>query len=133
MLRYLYTLASFRPEALTRKTLGLIADETIPQEAVGPVLGQLLAQRHAQDVAYDHLKTEWDALRSRVGDMSISRVVEAVGALKHHHREDVVKFFEAHPPTGAERALARALERMDQAHELRTRVTPSLLARFSGS
>src|SRR5205085_1272198 len=39
-LRYLYTLAEFKPAALTARTLGLLDEGTIPQEAVGPVVGQ---------------------------------------------------------------------------------------------
>ena len=129
-LRYLYTLSSFRDEALTDRTLGLIDAETIPQEAVGPVLSQLLGQRHAQQHAWRYLKANWKTLRARVGDMGISRVVEAVGAMKPTDRADIVAFFEENPPSGAERALARALENIDQLGELRTRVTAGLLQRF---
>ncbi len=131
-LRYLYTFAGFRPEALTRRTLAMIDDDTIPQEAVGPVLGQLLGHRHAQRQAWDFLQTRWTLLRARVGDMGISRVVEAVGALPGDCRADIVAFFEKNPPVGAERALARALESLDQREELRARITPALRARFGG-
>jgi hypothetical protein len=51
-----------------------------------------------------------------------------VGRLPVHHRSDIVGFFQRNPPAGAERALSRALERMDQAEELRARITPGLLA-----
>ena len=125
-LRYLYTLAAFRPEVLTRRTLGYLEDGLIPQEAVGAVIGQLLAGHHSQALAWSHLKTHWQKLRVRVGDMGISRVVEAVGRLAAEHRPDVVRFFEENPPAGAERALARALESMDQREELKARIVPQL-------
>lgn len=129
-LRYLYSLAAFRWEGLVQKTLSLIEDGTIPQESIGPVLGQLLAQRHAQEHAWQHLKAGWLNLRERIGDMGLSRVVEAVGHLRPVHREDIVAFFQMNPPRGADRALARALEAMDQREELRQRVTPGLLRYF---
>lgn len=130
-LRYLYTLAAFRPEALTRRTLGHLADGTVPQEAVGALLAQLLGARHAQDLAWSHFKEAWGLLKTRVGDMGLSRVVEAVGMLRAHHRADIVAFFEQNSPKGAERALARALEGLDQREALRQRVTPALLRRFA--
>jgi hypothetical protein len=92
------------------------------------VLGQLLAFRHSQEVAWKFFQERWDLLRDRVGDMGLSRVVEAVGRLPARHRADVVRFFERNTPNGAERALTRAIERMDQSEELRQRVTPDLLA-----
>ncbi len=130
-LRYLYTLAAFEPEPLTERTLQGIGEGVTPQEAVGPLLSQLLGERKAQMLAWSFVKSSWEELRHRVGDMQISRVVEAVGALRGEHREDVVAFFEANPPVGAERALARALEFMDEAEALRGRITPDLVRWFA--
>jgi len=129
-LRYLYTLAEFKPAALTQRTLSLLDEGTIPQEAVGPVVGQLFGLRHSRLAAWAYVKKSWDTLRVRVGDMGLSRVVEAVGGLPFVEREGIVKFFAEHPPTGGERALARALERLDEREELRARITPGLIARF---
>lgn len=130
-MRYLYTLAEFKPEALVARTLSLLDDGTVPQEAVGPVLGQVFGSRHGRYAAWAYVQRTWDALRVRVGDMGLSRVVEAVASLPYAERAAIVAFFEAHPPTGAERALARALERIDEREELRRRVTPGLLGRFA--
>ena len=125
--RYLHTLSMFRRPELPPRTLALIDDGVIPQEAVASVLGQLLSSRHGQDAAWQFVKQRWEGLRERVGDMGLSRVVEAIGRLRGVHREDVVRFFELNAPAGAERALQRALERMDQAEELRARVTHDLV------
>ncbi len=128
--RYLYTFAEFRSEALIQRTLGLIDDGTIPQEANSPIVGQLLSLRHTQASAWAYLQKNWEALRKRVGDMGLSRVVEACGALPHSRRGEIVSFFRENPPAGADRALSRALERMDEREELRRRITPALVARF---
>ncbi len=127
-LRYLYTMAAFRPRELTARTLAHLDDGVIPQEAVGSILGQLLGTRHGRVPAWEYLRAHWDSLRARVGDMGISRVVEAVGHLPGDRRAEIVSFFEAHPPIGAERALARALEGLDQREELYARITPQLVA-----
>ncbi len=125
--RYLHTLPVFRRAGLPERTLALVEEGAIPQEALAQVLGQLLAYRHSQDAAWRFFRDRWDFLRERVGDMGLSRVVEAVGRLTAQHRSEVVQFFERNTPSGAERALMRALERMDQHEELRERVTPELL------
>ncbi len=127
-LRYLYTFAAFRPEALTARTLAHLDDGFIPQEAVGSIVSQLLGHRHSQLAAWAYVKANWATLQKRVGDMGISRVVESVGRLPGDQRADIVAFFEANPPKGAERALARALESLDQREELLKRVTPGLVA-----
>ncbi len=126
--RYLHTLSAFRPPELTSRTLELIEQGSIPQEAISSVLAQLLMGRHGQDKTWGYFKEHWNDLRERVGDMGVSRVVEAVGRLRGAHREDIVRFFHAHPPAGAERALLRALERLDQSELLRQRVTAELLS-----
>ena len=125
--RYLHTLSVFRRPGLPERTLSLIEEGSIPQEALAQVLGQLLAYRHSQEAAWRFFCDRWNLLRERVGDMGLSRVVEAVGRLTARHREEIVRFFERNTPSGAERALMRALERMDQHAELSARVTPELL------
>lgn len=127
-MRYLYSLAAFRPEPLVEKTLAHLDDGLVPQEAVGSVLGQLLGTLHGQETAWAYLREHWSELRDRVGDMGVSRVVEATGRLRGARRADIVGFFEAHPPHGAERALARALENLDQREELIRRIVPELRA-----
>ena len=91
------------------------------------ILSQLLSFRHSQVPAWTFLKEHWPQLRERFGDMGVSRVVESLGRLMGSYRSDVVSFFEQNKPAGAERALQRALERMDQAEQLRQRVTKDLL------
>ena len=130
-LRYLYTFAEFRLPELVQRTVGLVKDGTVPQEATSPILGQLLSNRHSRMQAWEYVQSTWTELRTRVGDMGLSRVVEAVAGLPYSERAAIVAFFEKNPPSGAERALARALERLDEREELRLRVTPRLLARFS--
>ena len=132
-LRYLYTLAAFREPALVDRTLAALADGTIPQEAIGGLLSQLLSARHGRLPAWQFLKQQWSALRPRIGDMGISRVVESVGRLPASERADVERFFETTHPEGAERALARALAAMDEYEGLRSRATPALVRMMAES
>lgn len=131
-LRYLYTLTGFRDPTLTDRTIGYLLDGTIAQEAMASILGQLLAAPHAGVRSWHALKAHWQEIRPRVGDMGISRVVEALGRLSATERDDIVAFFNRVPPVGAERALKRALSMMDQYEELRIRATPGLLRAVRG-
>lgn len=126
-LRYLYALAAFRGAGEVKATLAHLDDGVIPQEALGTVLSQLLATRHGQEAAWGYLKAGWSTLKSRVGDMGVSRVVESTGRLDGRFRSDIVAFFQANPPVSAERALARALESLDQREELKGRLVPDLV------
>ena len=126
--RYLHTLSHFRRPELVQRTLQLIEQGMIPQEAVAAILAQLLSFRHSQLSAWEFLKQHWGTLRERFGDMGVSRVVDALGRLRQSERADVVRFFEENKPAGAERALKRALERIEQGEELRQRVTRELLS-----
>ena len=121
-------MAAFRAPELVERTLGAMLDGTIPQEAIGGVLGQLLASHHGRRAAWRFLRDRWEDIRPRVGDMGISRVVEALGRLPGDERAEVVGFFDQKPPQGAERALARALAGMDQYEELRARATGALVS-----
>ncbi len=123
-LRYLYTFASFKPTA--QRLLSHLTDGVIPQEAVGTIISQLLGSLHGQEHAWTYLRENWGPLQKQIGDMGISRVVEAVGALDISHRDSIVEFFKKNPPAGAERALARALESMEQRKELLERIVPQL-------
>jgi puromycin-sensitive aminopeptidase len=129
-LRYLYSLSQFRLPELTRRTLDELTGDIIPQEAFGSVLSQLLGRRHSQLMAWDFLRDHWDQVRDQVGDMGVSRVVASLGALPPDRINEVEGFFRAHEPRGAERALARALERMRQYAELKDRLLPALLKRY---
>lgn len=130
-LRYLYSLAGFRGAAQVQATLNHLDDGVIPQESTGSVLGQLLAGLHGQDLAWKYLQDTWTTLHARVGDMGVSRVVESTGRLQGELRPDIVRFFQENPPRGAERALARALENLDQREELQSRVLPALKTYFA--
>lgn len=125
-LRYLYSLVAFRQSGLPEQTLGHLDDGVIPQESMGAILGQMLGSLHGQGAAWLYLQAHWTTLHERVGDMGVSRVVEATGRLPGVLRPEIVSFFESNPPRGAERALARALESMDQREELKTRIIPAL-------
>jgi puromycin-sensitive aminopeptidase len=120
--RYLYGLTAFEAPDLVRRLLDLVfGGELVPQEQLGVVLQMLLGQRAARLAAWEAVKANWPWLRERVGAMGISRLVRATSGLPYAQREDVARFFAAHPVEEARRALAQALETLDLDEELRRR------------
>ena len=105
-------------------------ERVIPQEAVGPTLRQMFAQRHTQLQAWDYVKKNWGAIRATLGDMWTGRLVEGTGSLPADKREDVVAFFDKNLNGVAEMSYARALETLDQLAEFRARTRDDLLAWF---
>ncbi|MFO0656104.1 MAG: ERAP1-like C-terminal domain-containing protein [Polyangia bacterium] len=71
--RYLHTLSHFRRPELVQRTLQLIEQGMIPQEAVAAILAQLLSFRHSQLSAWEFLKQHWGTLRQQPGDMGVSQ------------------------------------------------------------
>jgi puromycin-sensitive aminopeptidase len=128
--RYLYALTDFRRPELVDRVLQLVDEKVIPQEAVGPTLTQMLTERHAQEQAWDYIKSNWSEIRTTQGDMWTGRLVEGTGHLPADKREDIVGFFDKNLNGVAEKSYARALETLDQLAEFRARTRDDLLAWF---
>ncbi len=129
-MRYLHALSLFRIPKVTQKSFELIEQGVIPQEAVRTVVVQLMSRRHSQRAAWEYVKTHWNSLKERIGDMGFSRLVESIGNLHPDLYEDIRQFFAKNPPARAERALARGLKRIQQYKELYERLNPEVIAIF---
>lgn len=128
--RYLYSFAEFRVAELVERTLSLLDDTTLPQEAIGPMLRQMLRQRHTQLQAWAYLKAHWDQIKV-FGISWVSSLVEATGQLPPAQRDDLVAFMDVHAKGVADKSYARALETMDQLAEFMLRVREDLLDWFA--
>ncbi len=127
--RYLYSLADFRKPDIMSRIFTLMDDGTIPQEAIGRVLRQMLALNHAQVPAWNYIKANWPTIRN-LGDMWTGFLVEMTGRLPSTLRSDVVSFFDANLQGVADKPYARALETMDQLAEFKQRIGTDLVAWF---
>ena len=130
--RYLNSLAMFREPALVARVLETLGSGRLPLEAVGPLLRQMLRERHSRELAWEHLRARWKDVRSGLGDMWTGFLVEQTGYLPASRREEMARFYDAHLDGVAQQAYARALEKVDQREEFRRRATPDLAAWFRG-
>jgi hypothetical protein len=125
--RFLLALAEFRDPALVERTLSLALSLRVPTQDVVPLLARLFDNPAARDMAWDFIRTRWEALAPRVPAGLASRLVTATGALRTpERRAEIVAFFEANPLPSAARALRQALERLDLDARLRAHLAPGL-------
>ena len=88
---------------------------------------RLLGNPAGRTEAWKFLTRRWSALRRRIPPLMISRLVEALPALREPRLgREVRVFFAAHPVPEASRALKQALEVFRLNAELRRRTAPAL-------
>jgi hypothetical protein len=92
----------------------------------------MLSEPHAQRKAWTYLLTNWEAVRSRVGDSWIMILVEACGSLPPDLGKDVVSFFEATLDGLATQSFKRARERLEERAELFERILDDVVAWAKG-
>jgi puromycin-sensitive aminopeptidase len=125
--RFRMALADVRDPALVQEVLRASLTPAIPTQDVALVLARLLSNRDAREAAFEFVRARWPELRERMPAMLISRVVEAMPALRtESHRKQVMAFFAAHPIPTAVRALRQADERFRLAATFRKRAAPAL-------
>lgn len=127
--RYLNSFAYFEQPEILARTLHLMEDRTIPQEAVMPMLRNMLGRRHTQLQAWDFMRTHWDYML-KLGTMSLPSLVSASGNLPVSRRAQMVDFYDHNLNGMAEQSYARALETMDQLDEFSRRTRGDVVGWF---
>ncbi|HKP59918.1 MAG TPA: M1 family metallopeptidase [Polyangiales bacterium] len=125
--RFRMALADVRDPALVQEVLRICLTPVIPTQDVALVLARLLGNRFAREITFEFVQARWPELRERMPAMLISRLVEALPALRSEaHRKQVLSFFAAHPIPTAARALRQADERFRLHAAFRKRAAPAL-------
>jgi puromycin-sensitive aminopeptidase len=127
--RYLYSFTQFRDPELLARAFGLMDEDVIPQEGIGPVVRQMFTMLHAAPPAWEYMKSRWPTIRN-LGDQWTGSLVLASGQLPESYRDDLVKFYDANLNGVAERSYARALETIDQMAEFKARTKDDLVGWF---
>lgn len=93
--RAIIALASVEEPELVERALGLLDSDVVPMQDTATFVRVILANRAAQDRAWEHLRSEWERLQPKwAAPMLGRRVVESLGALPHR-RDEVEAFFES--------------------------------------
>jgi puromycin-sensitive aminopeptidase len=125
--RFELALGSFRDGPSIERALELSLDERVPTQDVVPLLQRLLHNPAAGPSAWAFLQRRWPALSGRISAGLASRLVASLPALRElRYRDEVARFFRAHPLPSAARTLRQALERFGIDAELRRRTAREL-------
>jgi puromycin-sensitive aminopeptidase len=133
--RYLYALAGFRQPELLAQTLARTINGEIRTQDAPFVARALLTSVDARALAWDFVKTHWDAMERQYPKQGLRRMAEGVIGLATPELErDVHAFFRERKIDFGGKTLAQYLEQLHIAVTLRTRDGAALskyLARFA--
>jgi aminopeptidase N len=128
--RYLYALARFRDPALIDRSLEYSLTPKLRSQDAAGFFSRFLAQEVARPRAWAFLKQHWAELEPKVtisgGDTSVTAALGSFcdGA----SRDDITRFFAAHPLPAAARTLGQTVERINNCIVLREKQAPALAA-----
>ncbi|MFM8943829.1 MAG: M1 family metallopeptidase [Actinomycetota bacterium] len=126
-LRYTYSLADFRDEAVFRRMLEHVDSGAVRIQEQPFVLRMAMANREHGGIAWDFVRERWDAIAGRVSPQNLDRLAEGVRFLITPERErEAAAFFAEHDIPQARLQLRQALERQTVGVRFRTRCAGEL-------
>jgi aminopeptidase N len=130
-LRYLGALADFPdPDLIARLVRMTLTDEVRSQNAP-LLLRRALSNRDAGEIAWFFVRSEWEAITTRLPSNSIARFLEGIrGLSKLGTAAEVMAFFETHEVPQGDKILAQHLERLEVNVALRQRESERLTRRL---
>jgi len=113
--RFFNALGWFRDPELVTRTLEFASSDQVRSQDTSTLIGLLLNQPEAQDVAWAFVKSHWAQLTEKLGVFQgIPGIVSALGGFCSTARAtDIRAFFEKNPVPPAARSLQQSLERIE--------------------
>jgi aminopeptidase N len=129
-LRYYYAAASARDATLAGATLALTLTDELPNTIVGGVINTVAASGEQPDLAWEFVKTNFDALSAKQGpsfrDAFIANFMTNFS--DDAHAAELAHFAPAQATSGGRVMTARALETIAISADLKTRALPAVNA-----
>jgi puromycin-sensitive aminopeptidase len=111
-LRYLYALGGFPTAEVAQTSLDLTLTDTIRSQNAPFLIQLLLQNREVNELAWEFVKGEWDAINARFPDNTIPRLLGGVTTLNTRElAADVAAFLAGHPVPQAVKTIEQHLER----------------------
>jgi aminopeptidase N len=131
--RYLFALADFQDPALIRRGLEHTLSPQLRNQDAALYLARFFINERAQRLAWTFVKERWSTLEPKVtifgGDTNLIRSMGAfcdAGA-----RDEIARFFAAHPLPAAARTLTQTLEQISNCVALKQQQTPAVTSWLS--
>jgi len=125
----LRALTRFEAPELVIRTLEYAVSGEVRSQDSWTLIALLLERRATQDLAWEYVQQHWAAIERKATESSGERIVEATGAFcTVERRDEVAGFFREHRVEGAERALAKSIDSINDCIHLRAAEEPELRA-----
>ena len=125
----LETLAQFHRPELVVRTLEYAVSGKVRNQDSWVLVAVELSQAETRDIAWAWTQKNWDKVKAQLTTASGAQLVGATGSFCTVRGKDEVRsFFAAHPVEASDRALAKALDAIDDCVHLREKQEPNLKA-----
>ena len=125
----LETLTRFKAPALVLRTLNYAVSGEVRNQDSWILIAILLSQRQTSAQAWTWVQANWDKVKAQLTTSSGTQLVASTGSFcSARERVEVQTFFTNHKVDASERALAKALDSIDECVRLRAAQEPNLHA-----
>ena len=129
-LRYYYAAASARDPALARATLALTLTDELPTTIVGGVINAVASSGEQPELAWEFVQNNFETLAARQGPSFRDEFVAGfmTNFSDKAHADELARFTPASATSGGRVLVARALETIALAGDLKARALPAVEA-----
>jgi hypothetical protein len=132
--RYLYALIAFEDPVLRKEAFAAALAPEMRSQDLPHYVGSMFEKPWLRAEAWEFVKANWSELQKKFTPWGGASLVGSTGRMcDAKQREDVQRFFAAHPVQASERSLNSALERIDMCVEMRTLQTRNFAAWLSSA
>jgi aminopeptidase N len=123
----LYMLARFENPELVQRSLNYATSGKVRNQDVARQISIALSMPATRGLAWDYLKSHWDAVKAQLTTEMGGYLVNSTGGFcSANMRDDVEEFFSTHKVAASDRALKHAVERINGCIEFRHMQEPNL-------
>ena len=128
--QYLQALPYFTDPALLKRTLEYASSSDVRARDSSYVISGLLARPWSQRDAWELVKANWDALQRSFGAFrGLRSVVDGLDNFcEQPARDDIERFFAAHPLRAIDRDVRQSLDTIDRCIQTKSQQAPNLAA-----
>ncbi len=120
--RYLFALAGFKQEELLKATLEKATSGEVRTQNAPYLVRSVMMNCAGRNLAWNHIKSSWEYIRSKYPDNSIARMLEGMTALVCPDMEkDVLQFLKDNPVKQGGKTIDQHLERLHVAVKFKER------------
>jgi aminopeptidase N len=124
---YLFTLPRFSDPKLLQRTLDFAISPEVRSQDSLRVITTVMRNPAGRDLAWDFVRSHWNAVAKAGGPFASAAVVGATGVFcDTGMRDQVTEFFSAHKVAAAERTYKQSIERINNCVDFKSQQEPQL-------